>query len=141
MTCYDAHLLRCRLWFPIPKVIVQFLDFFRLLIGQITVSGLQHLIGILVLSYERGMPLSVDYLDALLTPARSRKTRRYFLSPRTDMTIIKGFASNPHSFWTNYFIVKIDTASVEESCIPIFRSRWGYKGTLAGYPLYFFGII
>ncbi|KAL0716198.1 hypothetical protein Bca4012_065520 [Brassica carinata] len=45
------------------------------------------------------------------------------------MTIIKGFASNPHSFWTNYFFVQIDSASVVESWIPIFRSRWGRKVT------------
>ncbi|KAG2298916.1 hypothetical protein Bca4012_010473 [Brassica carinata] len=43
---------------------------------MITVSGLQHLIEILVLSYERGMTRSVDYLEALLTLAGSRKTRR-----------------------------------------------------------------
>ncbi|KAF8107857.1 hypothetical protein N665_0116s0062 [Sinapis alba] len=111
-TCYDAHLLRCRLWYPIPEIIVQVLDQFGLSINQFTPTDLQHLVGILILSYERGMTLfDADYLEALLMPVASKKSGIYRLKPRHDMSIIKGFVSNTHG----------------ESCIPIIRTKWSRK--------------
>ncbi|KAF2611079.1 hypothetical protein F2Q70_00009111 [Brassica cretica] len=49
--------------------------------------------------------------------------------PRPRMGIIKGFASNAHSFRKHYFFVRIDSVSVEESCIRLFQSQWGRKET------------
>ena len=74
-TCYEAHMLRYHLWFPIPEIIVQVLNRFGLSISQLTHTGVQHLVGILVLSYERGMTLKADYLEALLAPVAVLKSR------------------------------------------------------------------
>ncbi|KAF3607399.1 hypothetical protein DY000_02047287 [Brassica cretica] len=59
-TCYEAHLTHCLLWFPIPEIIVQVLNQFGLSISQLMLTGSQHLVGILVLSYERGMILNAN---------------------------------------------------------------------------------
>ncbi|KAL0702382.1 hypothetical protein Bca4012_058504 [Brassica carinata] len=74
----------------------------KALTRSISTFGLQHLIGILVLIYEQGMTLNVDYLEALLIPVGSKLSR---------------------------------SVSVKESCIPIFRSRWGRKVTNPSPPL------
>ncbi|KAF3571467.1 hypothetical protein F2Q69_00059201 [Brassica cretica] len=105
------------------------MNWFGLSISQFTLTGLQHLVGILVLRYERGMTLNADYFEALLTPVGAPKSGMCRLAPRKNMAIIKGFALNSHLFWKHYFFVRIDSASVEESCIPFFQSRWGRKET------------
>uniref|UniRef100_A0A0D3D442 Uncharacterized protein n=1 Tax=Brassica oleracea var. oleracea TaxID=109376 RepID=A0A0D3D442_BRAOL len=65
LTCYEAYLMQCHLWFPIPELIVQLLNRFNLSISQVNPCGLQHLVGILVLSYELGITLDADLLEAL----------------------------------------------------------------------------
>ncbi|XP_024014394.1 uncharacterized protein At3g60930, chloroplastic-like [Eutrema salsugineum] len=47
-TLYEAFFELCFLWFPIPRVILEYLWEHKILIGQIMPRGLRHMIGILV---------------------------------------------------------------------------------------------
>ncbi|KAF3583458.1 hypothetical protein F2Q69_00028377 [Brassica cretica] len=67
-TCYEEFLMQCHLWFAIPELIVQLLNRFNLWISQVNPCGLQNLVGILVLSYELGITLDADHLEALVEP-------------------------------------------------------------------------
>lgn len=111
--------------FPLPEATVRLFSRFGLSIGQINPCGLQHIFGILVLSYECGITLDVDHLEGMLMPVGSSALIR--LSPRTHMAIIAEFVSNYHDWKRFFFFVRIDNSSVEESCIPIVRTRWGRK--------------
>ena len=66
--------MQCHLWFPLPEAVVQLFSRFGQAIGQVSPRGLQYVVGILVLSYERGLPLDVDRLEALLMPVGSSAT-------------------------------------------------------------------
>ena len=104
-TCFEVYLMQCHLWFPLPEIIVRFFCRFGLGFGQITPVGLQHIIGILVLSYERGIPLDIDHLEALLLFKGNTGTIQP--GPRPNKAIIVDFVN--YRVWTHpFFFVRID---------------------------------
>ena len=124
-TCFEEYLMQCHLWFPMPEAVVQLFGRFGLAIDQVSPRGLQHVVRILVLSYERCLPLDVDHLEVMLMPVGSSATIQ--LSPRNNIAIIAGFVLNYHDWKKFLFFVRVDNASLEESCIHILRNRWGRK--------------
>lgn len=47
-TLYEGFFYHCYLWFPIPRLIVEFLWSYKIALAQITTRDWRHLIGILV---------------------------------------------------------------------------------------------
>ncbi|KAF8117987.1 hypothetical protein N665_0007s0036 [Sinapis alba] len=135
-TCYQAHLMRFHIWFPIPVIVVKVLNRFNVSLGQITPCSLQHLIGIFVWSFECGKNLDAAYLEGLLTMRRRLGNLSYIFKPRDHMTIIQGFTSHEKHWREFLFYIRLDSASVAEVCLSVFKTEWSLKVTdpLALYP-------
>ncbi|CAN6990072.1 unnamed protein product [Brassica rapa subsp. trilocularis] len=93
-----------RLWFPIPSVIVEFLNRLEVSISQISPRGIKHLVGLLVLGYEQGIELTTEYLEAFLALSRVGTDRLYGFRPHTFMEVLKGFSQGDRG-WKSYFFL------------------------------------
>lgn len=111
-TCYKVHLLRFCLWFPISEIIFQFLNSFSVSLSQITPHGLHHLIGILIMRFEREMILDAGYLEGLLAIENTSNNLSYCFNPRKHMRITKGFTSNETNWRDFFFYVCLNSAFI-----------------------------
>ncbi|KAL0826893.1 hypothetical protein Bca101_050570 [Brassica carinata] len=50
----------------------------------------------------------------------------YRMAPKRHMSIIQGHTSNAKGWFERFFYVRIDGASVEENCLPLFRGKWNF---------------
>lgn len=119
-TCYQAHLMRFRIWFPIPVIVVKVLNRFNVSLSQITPCSLQQLIGIFVWRFECGKNLDAAYLEGLLTMRRRLGNLSYVFKLRDHMMIIQGFTSHEKHWREFMFYICLDSACLLRKCAYLF---------------------
>ncbi|KAF2533397.1 hypothetical protein F2Q70_00030518 [Brassica cretica] len=97
-TCYEAFLVYCRMWFPIPGTIVRALHHFGLSISQLSVPALQHWLGVLISSYELGMDLNPGDFEGFWSTRGTGIDGSYCMAPKKGMAIIQGHTSDPKTW-------------------------------------------
>ncbi|KAF3541312.1 hypothetical protein F2Q69_00020884 [Brassica cretica] len=125
-TCYEAFLVYCRMWFPIPGTIVRMLRHYGLSISQLSVPALQRWLGMLISSYELGMDLNPGDFEGFWFKKGTGIDGSYRMPPKKGMAIIQGHTSHPKAWFERIFFVRIDGESVEESYLHLFRREWNF---------------
>ncbi|XP_024015044.1 uncharacterized protein At3g60930, chloroplastic-like [Eutrema salsugineum] len=124
-TLYEAFFELCFLWFPIPGVILEYLWKHGISIGQIMPRGLQHMIGILVRSFECGLDIELNHLLNLLEIRKAPKGNRFYISNKAKRRIIGGFPSKDQLWTERFFYVLVNEASVGEDYVCRTKTAWG----------------
>ncbi|KAF3502804.1 hypothetical protein F2Q69_00042316 [Brassica cretica] len=125
-TCYEAFLVYCHMWFPIPGTIVRALHHFGLSISQLSVPALQHWLGVFILSYELGMDLNPSDFEGFWFTRGTGIDGSYRMAPKKGMAIIQGHTSHPKAWFERFVFFRIDAESVEESYFHLFRREWNF---------------
>uniref|UniRef100_A0A0D2ZPD2 Uncharacterized protein n=1 Tax=Brassica oleracea var. oleracea TaxID=109376 RepID=A0A0D2ZPD2_BRAOL len=108
-TCYEAFVVRCRLWFPIPEIIVRVLDRFEVAISQQNPLDIQHLIGFLILSYEHGCRTIVPS-SILLLPFPE------------DIIVVRDLLRNG-PFFLDFLYAEESSKGVEREIVEVMKTR------------------
>ncbi|KAF3494475.1 hypothetical protein DY000_02053996 [Brassica cretica] len=125
-TCYEAFLVYCRMWFPIPGTIVRALRHFGLSISQLSVPALQHWLGVLISSYELGIDLNPGDFEGFWFTRGTGIDGSYRMAPKKGMAIIQGHTSHSKAWFERFFFVRIVGESVEERYLHLFRREWNF---------------
>ncbi|KAF3498708.1 hypothetical protein DY000_02054002 [Brassica cretica] len=125
-TYYEAFLVYCRIWFPIPGTIVRALHHFGLSISQLSFPALQYWLGVLISSYKLGMDLNPGDFEGFWFTRGTGIDGSYRMAPKKGMAIIQGHTSHPKTWFERFFFVRIDGESVEESYLHLFRREWNF---------------
>ncbi|KAF2577792.1 hypothetical protein F2Q68_00004405 [Brassica cretica] len=123
---------------PLPPILRPFGSFTEFRAGlcfesrQLNVAALQNFLGVLILSYELVMDLSPDDFEGLWSTRKisidySYRTKRH-------MSIIQGPTLNAKGWFKLFFYVRIDGASVEENCLPLFCGKWNFYRAISILP-------
>lgn len=124
-TLYEGFFYHSFLWFPIPRLIVEYLWSYKIALAQILTRGLRHLIGILVRSFETDNVLTLEHLRNLLEIRRIPDLLdRYYISPAKGRKIIGGFPSKDEKYTDHFFFVALDENSVPEDCLGKLKTKW-----------------
>jgi len=86
----ERFFYHCFLWFPIPRLILEYVTSDQIALSQITTRSLRHLVGIIVRNYETWNEITLTHLRNYLEIWRVPKSvvDRYYISPAKDQKII-----------------------------------------------------
>ncbi|KFK22407.1 hypothetical protein AALP_AAs65984U000200 [Arabis alpina] len=130
MTLIENFFDQCLLWFPPPRFLMRFLAVNGVCLAQINPRGIRHLLGIYVLSRERGVDISTENLS-YLTDFRTRglsEELKHSVTNSAGMALIAGFPSKDDHFEYRFFFAEISERTVEADCIDLVRTRWERRG-------------
>ncbi|KFK41019.1 hypothetical protein AALP_AA2G074800 [Arabis alpina] len=126
MTLFENFFDQCLLWFPLPRFLMRFLAVNGVCLAQINPRGIRHLLGIYMLSRERGVDISTEnlsYLTDFGTRGLSDELK-HSVTNSSGMALIAGFPSKDDHFEYRFFFAEISERTVEADCINLVRTRW-----------------
>ncbi|KAF2577827.1 hypothetical protein F2Q68_00002497 [Brassica cretica] len=147
---YGAYLSffhSCGLIFPIPEPILEVLAELRLSLTQLLLNFLRHLVAFLVNAREEGLAFGLsEFRQFVLVKRNNQNPGTFLVSPRPGRHVIEEIPYRDEKWRDQFFVFKMDRASMGETRPPVSLSpgsedetaaasrkrRWSSEGVLPG---------
>ncbi|GMN68318.1 hypothetical protein TIFTF001_037375 [Ficus carica] len=123
--CMYTIYFECGLRLPLPPLLVQCMHHYQLAIPQLMPNGMRVFLGLIVLSEEAGVELSVDDVLAIYYPQENLKNHgRYSMYPRRKKQVVDEM-NNADRYWQDrYFFMQVNIKSMGDLA-NAFYPLWG----------------
>ncbi|GMN27476.1 hypothetical protein TIFTF001_044127 [Ficus carica] len=123
--CMYTIYFECKLQLPLPPLLVQTMHHYNLAIPQLMPNGMRVFLGLIVLSEEANIELSVDDVLAIYYPQENSKDHgRYSMYPRRKKQVV-GEMKNADRYWQDhYFFMHVNNKSMGDLA-NVFYPLWG----------------
>ncbi|GMN21737.1 hypothetical protein TIFTF001_043380 [Ficus carica] len=123
--CMYTIYFECGLRLPLPPLLVQTMHHYNLAIPQLMPNGMRVFLGLIVLSEEANIELTVDDVLAIYYPQENSKDHgRYSMYPRRKKQVV-GEMKNADRYWQDrYFFMHVNNKSMGDLA-NTFYPLWG----------------
>ncbi|GMN49255.1 hypothetical protein TIFTF001_018410 [Ficus carica] len=123
--CMYTIYFECGLQLPLPPLLIRAMNHYNLAIPQLMPNGMRVLLGLIVLSEEANIELTVDDVIAMYYPQENSKDHgRYSMYPRRKKQVV-GEMKNADRYWQDhYFFMHVNKKSMGVLA-DAFNPLWG----------------
>ena len=123
--CMYTIYFECGLRLPLPPLLIKCMDHYQLAIPQLMPNGMRVFLGLIVLSEEAGIELSVDDVLAIYYPQENSKDHgRYSMYPRRKKQVV-GEMKNADRYWQDHYFFMHVTKKSMGDLADHFYPLWG----------------
>ncbi|KFK31366.1 hypothetical protein AALP_AA6G103100 [Arabis alpina] len=112
MCLYESFFRYGGLWFPIPRVLLEYCTRRRISISQLTPAAIRNVCGILIMAAELGRAISRRQLDEIVQLGCLDATSRFYVASRPRCRLLRETRRKMDHWKLKYFFVEINKASV-----------------------------
>ncbi|KFK23337.1 hypothetical protein AALP_AAs59033U000100, partial [Arabis alpina] len=131
MCLYESFFSHGGLWFPVPRVILEYCAERRLSISQLTPAAFRNICAILIMAAELGRAVSRRQLEQIVQLGDMDTSGRFYVAARTNCRLLREYRRKADNWKLKYFFVEINEASVGDFSGE-FRVGWN---TLVEHPI------
>ncbi|KAG7578980.1 hypothetical protein ISN45_Aa03g031480 [Arabidopsis thaliana x Arabidopsis arenosa] len=120
---YEIYFKGCGLSFPLPEILLVYLNHLRIAFSQMSPNMLRYLMCTFTVAAEAGYSLGLSELLEFFQARESRTSGYYALYPIADRNFIDGLPLKDNAWRKFWFLFRVDSFSVQSSS-ELLRFRW-----------------
>ncbi|KAG7594078.1 hypothetical protein ISN45_Aa01g028570 [Arabidopsis thaliana x Arabidopsis arenosa] len=120
---YEIYFKGCGLFFPLPEILLVYLDHLGIAFSQMSPNMLRYLMCTLTVAAEADFSLGLSELLELFQARESRTSGYYALYPIADRNLIDGLPLKDNAWRKFWFFFRINNFSVQSSS-ELLRFHW-----------------
>ncbi|XP_023642982.1 meiosis-specific protein ASY2-like [Capsella rubella] len=124
---YEMYFPHCRLLFPLPELLSQYVHRRQLAISQLAPASISNVVGILTLASEVGTRIPVACFEEMTVLKKSGVVGNFTVTMREKQNVIPGTRVSNFKGWEKrFFYVRADYLSIENPFVGLHR-QWNNR--------------